>query len=211
MTDQSVLSNGLFMKNCPNDLTEKEINIILAATEVFSEKGFHQATVEAVSKKAGVGKGTIYLYFKDKEDLFGRMISYHFCELGKQVENILATQNPLLEKLKRIMTVNLDTFIHLGWLFEEKNLEITHRLKKSRDESRQHEEVYYDTLAQLFHQGETEGVLRSFADHRMAASTVVACLHAAGVNYSRRKPEMSKEEYTQKIIDFVLFGMARES
>ena len=43
--------------------------ILDAALEVFSEKGFHQATVAEVAEKAHVGKGTVYLYFEGKEAL----------------------------------------------------------------------------------------------------------------------------------------------
>lgn len=43
--------------------------ILDAATTVFAEKGFHDATIRQVAKKAGIADGTIYLYFKNKDDL----------------------------------------------------------------------------------------------------------------------------------------------
>ncbi|WP_394171800.1 TetR/AcrR family transcriptional regulator [Thalassotalea litorea] len=43
--------------------------IIKAATKLFAEKGFHGTTVPEVAKQAGIGAGTIYLYFQNKEDL----------------------------------------------------------------------------------------------------------------------------------------------
>lgn len=190
--------------------TEKEIAIILAASEVFSEKGFYQTTVEEVAKKAGIGKGTIYLYFKDKEDLFSEMLSYHFCELSQEMDRILKTKKPILEKLKEIIKINLRLFIRFGWIFEE-NLEVSQTLrKKKREDGRQGEEAYFDTIAQLFRQAEAEGVSHTFSDHQMTASTLVACLHAAGINYSRRKPAMSVDEYINRVCDFVLFGIAKQ-
>ena len=45
-----------------------------AALEVFSEKGFASAKLEEIARRAGVSKGTLYLYFKDKEDLFRAVV-----------------------------------------------------------------------------------------------------------------------------------------
>lgn len=44
--------------------------ICAAALEVFAEKGFAAAKLDDIARRAGVSKGTLYLYFKDKEDLF---------------------------------------------------------------------------------------------------------------------------------------------
>jgi AcrR family transcriptional regulator len=48
--------------------------ICAAALEVFAEKGFAAAKLEEIAKRAGVSKGTLYLYFKDKEQLFRAVI-----------------------------------------------------------------------------------------------------------------------------------------
>ena len=48
--------------------------ICAAALDVFAEKGFAAARLEEIAKRAGVSKGTLYLYFKDKEDLFRAVV-----------------------------------------------------------------------------------------------------------------------------------------
>jgi AcrR family transcriptional regulator len=48
--------------------------ICAAALEVFAEKGFAAAKLDEIARRAGVSKGTLYLYFKDKEDLFRAVI-----------------------------------------------------------------------------------------------------------------------------------------
>lgn len=49
---------------------ERSEEISAAALRVFAQRGLHQTTLDDVAKEAGVSKGTIYLYFKNKEDLF---------------------------------------------------------------------------------------------------------------------------------------------
>lgn len=48
--------------------------ICAAALEVFAERGFAAARLDEIAKRAGVSKGTLYLYFKDKEDLFRAVV-----------------------------------------------------------------------------------------------------------------------------------------
>jgi AcrR family transcriptional regulator len=48
--------------------------ICAAALEVFAEKGFAAARLDEIAKRAGVSKGTLYLYFKDKEELFRAVV-----------------------------------------------------------------------------------------------------------------------------------------
>ena len=48
--------------------------ICAAALQVFGEKGFAAARLDEIARRAGVSKGTLYLYFKDKEDLFRAVV-----------------------------------------------------------------------------------------------------------------------------------------
>jgi AcrR family transcriptional regulator len=53
---------------------ERQEAILRAALDVFSEHGFAAARLDDVAQRAGVAKGTLYLYFADKETLFERML-----------------------------------------------------------------------------------------------------------------------------------------
>ena len=59
--------------------------ICAAALEVFAEKGFAAARLEEIAKRAGVSKGTLYLYFEDKEQLFRAVVRD---TVGPNVENL---------------------------------------------------------------------------------------------------------------------------
>lgn len=49
-------------------------DIVAAALEVFGEKGFAAARIEEIARRAGVSKGTVYLYFETKEDIFRAVV-----------------------------------------------------------------------------------------------------------------------------------------
>ncbi len=59
----------------------KGLQIMQAAERLFTSKHFHEITMEDVAREAGVGKGTIYRYFQDKDDLFFQTATSGFDEL----------------------------------------------------------------------------------------------------------------------------------
>src|SRR4051794_14081424 len=65
----------------------KYMQIIDAAVVVIAEHGYHQAQVSKIAKQAGVADGTIYLYFKNKEDI---LISLFEEKMGTYIEKIEA-------------------------------------------------------------------------------------------------------------------------
>lgn len=58
------------------NMTDKQISIVSAAIEIFSEKGFAATTTNAIAKKAGVAEGTIFHYYKTKKDLLFAIPEY---------------------------------------------------------------------------------------------------------------------------------------
>ena len=53
---------------------ERPADIIAAALAVFAEKGFAGARIEEIARRAGISKGTLYLYFETKEDMFRAVV-----------------------------------------------------------------------------------------------------------------------------------------
>lgn len=90
---------------------DKRQKIMTAALRLFAERGFHGAPTSAIAAEAGVGVGTIYRYFKDKESLIHELCA----ELRQHYETaVLAELGPELgppARLRQIFTVLLKMFI----------------------------------------------------------------------------------------------------
>lgn len=97
-------------KRCPD---ERPTQILEAALDVFSEKGFARATMDDVASAAGITKGTIYLYFRGKEDLLLAVVR-------AQLERFMA----LLPPLNALAPPNIEEHARaLGNVFMEALLE----------------------------------------------------------------------------------------
>ena len=74
----------------------KENSLLKTAFEFFTTKGFSKTSITDIVDKAGVAKGTFYLYFKDKYDIRNKLISHKSIQLFK---NAMADLGPELDKL----------------------------------------------------------------------------------------------------------------
>ncbi|NLU10296.1 MAG: TetR/AcrR family transcriptional regulator [Tepidanaerobacter acetatoxydans] len=87
---------------------EKRSRILDAAAAVFSKEGYHQAKVEDIARIAGIGKGTIYLYFKNKRHLYYCMIKEIYDIFLESIYTQIECENDLKKALKTITEYTFD-------------------------------------------------------------------------------------------------------
>lgn len=77
--------------------------IASSARELFSKYGYKTVSMDAIALKAGVAKGTVYLYFKDKEELFYYLLDEFLKNMSEMVEEIKARNLPLYEEVSEVI------------------------------------------------------------------------------------------------------------
>jgi AcrR family transcriptional regulator len=82
---------------------DRKQQIIEAATKSFSLFGYKATTMEQIAKLANVGKGTIYTFFKNKEDLLDAIISSLILEIKKSAEQAMDPNRPFSENVHRAL------------------------------------------------------------------------------------------------------------
>lgn len=80
-------------------MPERKAKIIEAAKKSFSMFGFKGTTVDQIAKIAGVGKGTIYLYFENKEELLHAIVLTLAAEMKRVAEEAIGSKATLCERL----------------------------------------------------------------------------------------------------------------
>ena len=89
--------------------SEKYQRILDAAVEVIAEHGYFSSPVSAIAKRAGVADGTIYLYFKSKDDVLRTAIDSTFDKFHRQVEEEFKTLHDPRAQLEYIAQVHLES------------------------------------------------------------------------------------------------------
>ncbi|BDG48513.1 MULTISPECIES: TetR/AcrR family transcriptional regulator [Parageobacillus] len=82
---------------------DRKRQIIEAATKSFSLFGYKATTMEQIAKLANVGKGTIYTFFKNKEDLLDAIISSLILEIIEEAEQAMDPSRPFSENVHRAL------------------------------------------------------------------------------------------------------------
>ncbi|MCK5163271.1 MAG: TetR/AcrR family transcriptional regulator [Desulfobacula sp.] len=84
--------------------------IISAARKVFSNKGYNAATMEEIASEAELSPGTLYLYFKNKEELHTFLSIEILKYLAGEIQKVVARDISVLEKIERFRDVFIDVY-----------------------------------------------------------------------------------------------------
>src|SRR5258705_5079565 len=99
------------MKSKEEVVQEYRIQSIQEATmRVIARKGMAAATMQEIAEEAGVAKGTIYLYFRDREELVEKTFETTIGELHKRLDVAVETSGTFEQRLPAIITAQLGFF-----------------------------------------------------------------------------------------------------
>lgn len=138
----------------------KHQKILKAAVKVFSEKGFYNSRVSEIAKEANVADGTIYLYFKNKDDL---LISLFEEEFGKIVEDMraeLGKEDDPLQKIKRFAITHLSIVTNQQHLAEVLGVEVRQSTKFMKEYINKPFIEYLNLIRSVVIEGQEKGLLR---------------------------------------------------
>jgi TetR/AcrR family fatty acid metabolism transcriptional regulator len=127
---------------------------------VFAEQGYFQATVAQIAKEAGVADGTIYLYFKNKDDIMVQFLNYKIKEVFARFRREVDRGDHAVDKLRNLIRGHLDEFQKdrdMAIIYQSE----THQ-KTRLTEAHIHEmsSMYHDILTEIVEQGQREGSIR---------------------------------------------------
>ena len=191
---------------------ERPGQILDAALRVFIEKGLAAAKLEEIAALAGVSKGTIYLYFQSKEDLFREVVRANIVPLIDQVERSVgsATATVELERYLRTHWESVARDTSAGWM----RLVVgeLHRFPDLADfYSREVISRSWNILSVIILRGIASGEFRSI-DPAAAVSMVHATtiMHAIWVGPTSLHPHVRakpREQVIDEIIDFIFHAL----
>lgn len=184
---------------------EKKYDIILdAALKVIAENGFHGAQVAKIAKEAGVADGTIYLYFKNKEDI---LISLFRAKLGQLVErfneSIKETSNAA-ESLRNICEIHyseLERNIHLAYVTQIELRQSNIELRKAIGET---VKPYIKLIEQLLIQGVEEKTFRSDLDVKLSRHLIFGAMDEVVTSWLISGQKYSLSAQVDGTVDFFL-------
>ena len=141
-------------------MDDKRERILNAALEKFSAFGFQKTTVDEIARQAQVGKGTIYFYFRSKEEillaLVDRELSRGFGLIGEAM--VEETKTP--GKLKVLLSKSFEYFFNNELVSKVMAMDPGLILPVVSEKNREFQEIAISWIGTLLEQGRNEGVFR---------------------------------------------------
>jgi len=189
-------------------LTEAELDrrrheIFAASMHLFLKKGFQETSMQEIAKASGMGKSTLYDYFKSKAEILSSVVEDEVYDLTEQAKVIAAQDLPAAEKLKLVIRAHLEHLLgqkdfYTKMLFEVQRLSIEHQ---KRLQVKRH--VYQDLLCSLIEQAIQEGTFRPVTP-LLAARTILSLMTPAVFT---TRPTGTPEQMMEETIDIFYRGV----
>lgn len=185
----------------------QRLKAIKAAAAVFSDKGFHGASTKDIAERLGIKQGSLYYYFKSKEEALGEVCLFGLEDYVAHMETIAASDQPFEAKLVATLTSHLQSYREKNEALKVYNDE---RLYLPRDKRKKLKELgthYRELLEGIFEEGIRQGVIRDSIDCHFAALAVIGICNAWG-DHIVRDPNLDTFDLTQKCTDLLLQGLS---
>jgi TetR/AcrR family fatty acid metabolism transcriptional regulator len=150
----------------------KRKRILQAAVQTFGRRGFHEARIAEIASSAGVAEGTVYLYFKNKEDLLGVLFDENMDALLSEGHEIIASGETAFERLATLVSrhiASLATDRDLASVFQ---IELRRSARLVERFSRSKLVEYFRMLERCLRDGIAAGEFREDLDPRLGARII---------------------------------------
>lgn len=186
---------------------DKREAILRAATHVFARNGYASSKVSDIARHAGVADGTVYLYFKNKEDVLHSIFDRHAgTALAAAREQLAASDDPR-ERLRRIAET------HLGLLGADRDLAIVFQVEL-RSTTKFVEEftaaglaAYVRLIREAFEEGQRRGIFRPQPDAKILAKAFFGALDEMATSWILSNRRYPLAPLASDVLDIFLNGV----
>lgn len=178
---------------------------IRSAAAVFAEKGFHGASTRDIAERMGIKQGSLYYYFKSKEEALGEVCLFGIEPYVERMQAIANSEQPFEAKLMATITSHLTSYRERNEALKVHNDERLYLPKDKRAKLKELGSSYRQALEKIFEDGAQDGVLRDNVDCHFAAQAVIGMCNGWG-DIIVREPERDLFDLIQKCTDLVLNG-----
>ena len=155
---------------------DKRDRILQAAERVFASKGFYGAKVSDIAHVAGVADGTIYLYFRSKDDLLISLFEAQMDRVLAELRGAVADGEDATEKLRRFIAAYLTMVEANRHAAEVITIELRQSAKFMKEYRNPKFAEFLKTLAAVIQEGQQQGWLRAEVPAPIAARTLFGAL-----------------------------------
>lgn len=151
-----------------------------AAAAEFADKGFHGASTAGIARRMGIKQGSLYYYFKSKDEALFEVCMLGIGDYVRRMEVIAANQQPFEAKLLATIASHLGGYREKDEALKVYNAERLYLSAAERKDLKQEGSRYRQLLEGIFEQGVRDGAVRGSIDCHFAALAVIGLCNSWG-------------------------------
>ncbi len=139
---------------------DKHQKIIKAAVKIFAEKGFYNSRVSEIAKEANVADGTIYLYFKNKDDILISLFEEEFGQIVHKMRQELEKEKDALMQIRLFANMHMEMVSKQHLLAEVLGVEVRQSSKFMKEYVNKPFIEYLNLIRSIIDKGQQMGLIR---------------------------------------------------
>lgn len=192
----------------PGPDVDKRALILDAATHVFAEHGFFAAQVADVARRAGIAAGTVYLYFRSKDDILISLFDRTMQDAIRDGRESIAEVTDPIDRLRRIARLHLERLGRDRSLAVVFQVELRQSTKFMARLSATRLRTYLGIIRDTIAEGQAAGVIRASIAPTLVAKVFFGALDEMATNWILSNRQYALADDADAVVDVLLYGMA---
>lgn len=197
--------NTIEFTKAKSGYARKKLMAIEAAAKVFADKGFHGATTQDIAELMGIQQGSLYYYFKSKEQALQEVCELGFDEYVERMKKICVKDQPFEAKILAIITSHLTSYSQKDSAMKVHNEQRLYLPLERRTRIKELGSRYRQLLESVLKSGIQNGDVRADIDTHFIAYSIIGICNSWGVNLIRNE-SLNIFETIEQCSDLILYG-----
>lgn len=187
---------------------DKPQQIIEAAVRVFARKGYYNSRVSDIAREAGIAAGTIYLYFKTKDDILVTLFRDKMADFVDTVRKAIAVEPDAASKVRRLVSLHFRILEDNPDLAEVVQVELRQGQKFFRGASSQEIGAYFALIGSVLEEGVAEGRFRSGLRVKVATKMLFGAMDQVATSWVLGRRGYQLVDTAGAVAEIFLQGLA---
>ena len=189
---------------------DKHHQIIEAAVRVFARNGYYNSRVSDIAREAGVASGTIYLYFKTKEEILVTLFREKMAAWVAHVRAEIAAEPDAVAKIRRLVSLHFGVLEGDPALAEVVQVELRQGHKFFRGAATHEISAYFELITSILADGQAAGTIRGDVPVKLAGKALFGAMDQVATSWVLGKRKYRLSDAAESVAAVFLRGVTRD-
>ena len=200
------MNAGSFMRD-----PDKHRQIIDAAVRVFARNGYYNSRVSDIAREAGVASGTIYLYFRTKDEILVSLFREKMAAWVAFVRTEIAGEPDALAKIRRLVVLHFSVLEKDPALAEVVQVELRQGHKFFHGASAHEVSAYFELIGSVLEEGQAAGVIRRDLPLKIATKVLFGAMDQVATSWVLGKRTYRLSDAAETVAAVFLRGVIADA